>query len=424
MALAIDTSRQFRSIGELAGLVRAIAAAPTTESEPDWLEWKRGMDLTDRSRHVQMAKFIAGFANRDPIVARQNAGGCAYLVIGAEPGNVSGVIPVDNANLDAGISRFVRARWSPHYVDHEGKQVLVITVEPPDRGNRIVAMLTAYEPSARGAPAFRKGDVFLRRHGRTELAEQEDYDMLVQRFAAGAGQADGMSVEPLIPVTAVPVACGPSEVSAWRERQQRTLLASLEVDAQRRAMAALVGSYESRSPEQYRHEVTSYLAEMAPWLPHMARIEALEDREPSMRLVLINETERNFAAARVEITLSRVVWAYGEDDDSLRSLPEPPRAWGEPWRSRSLLSLPIISVPAIRSLHISNADPARIEFPDVDLRPGERVKLAPVHLVTDAALAGGTLTARWSITSKSADGIASGEIAVSVPSDVVSPLTH
>ena len=153
MVLALDTSRQFRSVSELAELVRAISSAPSSESEPDWLEWKREADLTDRHWTAQIARYIAGFANRDPVVAKGWAGGCSYLVLGVEPGNVGGVNPVDNATLHASISRFVRerVRWTPSYVQHEGKQILVITVEPPEPGDHIVAMLTDFQSHERGA---------------------------------------------------------------------------------------------------------------------------------------------------------------------------------------------------------------------------------------------------------------------------------
>ena len=101
MALTLDTSKQFRSITELTELVRAISSAPLSESEPDWLEWKREADLKDRRWHALIAKCIVGFANRDPIVAKLWAGGCSYMVVGAEPGNVNGVTPIDNANFHA-----------------------------------------------------------------------------------------------------------------------------------------------------------------------------------------------------------------------------------------------------------------------------------------------------------------------------------
>ena len=135
MALALDTSRQLRSIDELTQLVSAISQAPPSETEPDWLEWKREGDLSDRYWHANISKVVAGFSNRDPSVASRQVGDCAYLVIGAEPvlasRNVVGVSPVDNAVLNSGVSRYLRpaVRWSPQYIEHQGQQVLVITVE-------------------------------------------------------------------------------------------------------------------------------------------------------------------------------------------------------------------------------------------------------------------------------------------------------
>ena len=233
MALELDTSRSFRSLDELTALVRAISRAPATESEPDWLEWKREADLSDRRWQAVIAKCIAGFANRDPAVAKRQADGCAYLVIGVEPGNLGGVSPVDNAMLHSGISRFLgpTVRWSPQYIEHVGKRVLIITVEAPAYGDRIVAMLVAYEPLQRGTSVCRKGDVFVRRHGSTDRATQEDYDALTRRFATGTEQSTGFRIEVMAPVTAVPVTCRPDEVLAWRQEEEQQLLAQFEEDS-------------------------------------------------------------------------------------------------------------------------------------------------------------------------------------------------
>ena len=228
MALALDTSRQFRSTTELLALVRAIATAPATESEPDWLEWKRQADLSDKKWHARIAKFIAGFVNRDPAVAKLKAGGGGYLVIGVEPGDVVGITPIDNADLHSGVSRYLRntVRWSPQYLAHDGKQILVVTVEPPEFGDSIIAMLKEYTDQT-GATECRKGDVFVRRAGKTELATQDDYDMLADRFASGASQVSGIRVDTLEPATAIPIDFGPSQVLAWQELQERALLEPL-----------------------------------------------------------------------------------------------------------------------------------------------------------------------------------------------------
>ncbi len=424
MALTLDTSRQFRSVNELVELVRAISSAPSTESEPDWLEWKREADLTNRSWMARVARYIAGFANRDPVVAKGWAGGCSYLVIGVEPGNVSGVSPVDNADLHARISRFVRdtVRWSPQYVQHEGKQVLVITVEPPEPGDQIVAMLADFQSNERSAWGCRKGDVFIRRHGKTELAGQEDYDMLVRRFAASAAQASGISVEVLHTATAVPVACGPDAVSEWCERLKRALLEPLEQEPDRGRSSTPGLNFEKRSPEEYRRQVESYVSEMAPLLPAIICCAALMDRAPGLELVVVNETENNFSGARVEVSIEGEVWAYRNTEEDMPEMPRPPRKWG---------SAPEFHLPGINAAsrldmldlwgpQIDNSGSVRIEFPDDDLRPGARVELDPIHLVCDANLAGETLTGNWTATSSSARGVVRGEFPIQVSSSVAS----
>ena len=403
MALTLDTSRPFRSITELAELVRAISAAPLTESEPDWLEWKREASLGDRRWYAQMAKFIVGFANRDPSVAMRQAGGCAYLVIGSEPGNVNGVSLIDNAILDAGISRFVRAsvRWSPQCIQHQGKEILVITVEPPEYGDPIAAMLTSYESP--DGNVCRRGDVFIRRHGRTDLATQEDYNMLVQRFAAEGVQANGMRVAPQGAVPAVPVVSGPDEIEVWLSREESVLLVPI-----RRVM--LHPSFERRSRTEYQAEVESYLSEVAPLLPAKARADALVGRAPSMQLSLINETEHNFTAARIEVIIDGNVWAYRSHEDARPEMPVRPHEWGkfEPFLHVSGISL----MPRTEFFGplIDNSVSTRIEFDDVDLRPRTSVQLAPIHLVSDATLAGTTLTATWEATATNANGVARGKI--------------
>ena len=421
MPLALDTSRQFRSIGELANLVQAISLAPSSESEPDWLEWKREGDLNNRRWHALISKCIAGFANRDPIVAKRWADGCSYLVIGAEPGNVGGVTPIDNANLHAGISRFVRqsVRWSPQYIQHEGNQVLVITVEAPEYGDQIVAMLTSYQSNDRGSSVCREGDVFIRRHGRTDLAGQQDYDMLVRRFTASGERASGVGVQVLNDVTAVPVDCDSQVITAWCQRKERALLDSLGQGTQDGRRSPLLLNFENRSPDEYKDQVSSYLAEMASVFPSIARAKALVDRDPGMQLVAVNQTEHNFTGVRVEVTIEGDVWGYRSAEDAQPQMPTPPRVWcSGPW----------INMPSIQSLpsldfwgpHIDNSGSTSIEFPDVDIRPGGRVDLDPIHLVCDVKLAGTLLTAKWTATSSSASGIARGEFPVKVSSEICS----
>lgn len=334
MALDLDTSRQLRSLSELADLVEAIATAPSTESEPDWVEWKSEADLTDRKWQARIAKLIAGFANRNPAVAKLQAGGCGYLVIGVEPGTVAGITPVDNAILHDGVSRYIGTapRWSPRYVAHTGQQVLVITIEPPEFGDRITSILREYTDQT-GTSECRAGDVPVRRSGKTVHASQADYDMLTERFAASQAQASsGLTVEAIETVVAIPVAWGTNETEMWLRQQRTTLLTPL----QRRmddsldplVSRALLGVSDGRRPEQYVEEVESYLADAAALLPDMARAVALKNRTPGMRLAVVNQTEHNFAAVEVEVSLDGDLWAFQDEDDARPEMPDVPRQGG------------------------------------------------------------------------------------------------
>ena len=422
MSLLLDTSRPFRWYSELTELVRAISSAPPNEPEPDWLEWKSRAVLSEQRWHVLIAKFIAGFANRDPIVAKRSAGGCSYLVVGAEPGNVLGATQVDNAILHDGISRYVResVRWNPQYIEHEGKQVLIVTVEPPEAGDLIVAMRRAYHSDERGSTSCREGDVFVRRHGKTELAGQEDYDMLVRRFANVAVRVSDISIRVAGQASVVPVSCDSDVISCWHHRQETSLLEPLQEETQETRGPVRLLNIEDRSPEEYRHEVATYLSKIEAVFPSIARAMALAEHGPSLQLLLVNDTEHNFQKVRVEIAIEANVWAYKNAEDAQPELPAAPRKW----RSGPRISPPSLnSIPTldIWEPQIDNSGPTIIEFADVDIRPSGREELDPIYLICDPKLAGKTLAAKWTATSSSASGVAHGEIPVKVLSQIFSP---
>ena len=445
MALSLDTSRPLRSLDELRELAGAISAADPTESEPDWLEWKREADLEHRRWHVIIAKFIAGFANRDPAVAKREVGGCGYLVLGAEPGNVLGVSPIDNARLHAGVSRFVgtTARWNPQYIEVNGVRVLVITVEPPEYGDGIVSMIKGYQSHERRSSGCREGDVFVRHAGTTDLATQADYNMLVERAAPREEQGariGGITVGALSPATAVAVAAGPDEVRGWCEREESRLVRPLEQrtpnvgrhssrDAPLRA--SLWRPIERRSEAEYRREVEAYLSDVAPLLPWKAHADALRERAPGLQLVLVNQTELNFRAVRVEIVIHSELWAYENEAHARPRMPEPPRRWGVPkklialsYSSEGIVALGNSSPSVPRGPYITNSTPTMIVFDDVDLRPSSRVTLAPIYLIAGEGLAGSKVSATWRATASSASGVAHGECAISIPSSIVTPLAE
>ena len=144
-----------------------------------------------------------------------------------------------------------------------------------------------------------------------------------------------------------------------------------------------------------------------------------------MQLMLVNDTEHNFSAVRVEVAINGDVWAYLGEEDAEPRLPARPRAWGTSTLSDMIPYVPSISMPSLAEPsgpYIDNSGSARIVFEDVDLRPSGRVRLDPIHLVCEAALAGTTLTAKWAATSESVSGVARGEFPITISSEIVSPL--
>jgi hypothetical protein len=121
-------------------------------------------------------------ANRTVAAAERNAGGCGYIVIGAEAGSVSGVTEIDPAALGQGVQPYLGSdgpSWGMAYVPAASKSVLVITVERPQPGDRI-----------RTLQKYRPGAVFVRRPGQTIQAEPGDIRALKDRFAAPLRQAE------------------------------------------------------------------------------------------------------------------------------------------------------------------------------------------------------------------------------------------
>lgn len=178
VAVFIDARVPLRSPLELAGLVSAIVAASPND-ETDWLEWKSGMDLGRRETQVTIARHILGMANRRVADSLRQAGGCGYIVIGAEPGSLTGVAEVDPADLSQAVQVYLGSAgpsWSPSYIAVAGASVLVITVEPPAAGDRIRTLQREFQ-------SYLAGAIFVRRQGRTVPALPGDVMALEDRYA-------------------------------------------------------------------------------------------------------------------------------------------------------------------------------------------------------------------------------------------------
>ena len=187
MALNIDVSQPLRTQEQLVALVTAIANASAGD-ESRAIEWKSSFpDLRLESASFAVARAILGLANRPVEVARTNFEGVGYVVVGAEPGEICGQILPDNADLIMAVGRYAGRSfplWDPRSVQIDGREVLVVTVEPPRAGQRIALLQKGYQPPGK-TPLVTEGTIFVRHPGATDRASRLDIESLQDRLIEG-----------------------------------------------------------------------------------------------------------------------------------------------------------------------------------------------------------------------------------------------
>jgi hypothetical protein len=359
---ALDLFRPVRGLRDLERLVRYVLAA-NPKNETDWLEWKVGLDLGAPSDRFSVSKQILGFGNRHPERAQLNAGGCSYVVLGAEPGRLAGQASMDPADLEAGLGPYigqVGPVWTPIWVSVDGTDVLVILVEPPGWGNRIHTLKKGYEN-------FRPGHVFIRRSGSTHVANPAEIEMLETRLLTRP--ANPLLIELLV-VGEPPVTLDVSDeaVQEWLDAERKRLLEPLLAHEERRrrrraetkgisgdnlgplgvnlegvglaaSRVAAIGQLadtlgtigttqpEKRTPEEYRDSVEAYLAECQRVLAEAVLGRIVDNDAALLGLAVRNPSDRNLPSVKVEVEFNGPVLSFDEDPE-VEELPPPPRKWG------------------------------------------------------------------------------------------------
>ena len=184
MTLAIDMSTPVRSLARYRELVLAIYQAPSSEQETNSVEWKGEADLAEKRWQAEMGRQVLGMANRDAETAAKVMGGCGYILLGVSPGELVGTTVHDTAKIESWISPYVgqspnAPEWAPTYVEVQGEQILVVTVEPPRYGHPAWPCRKDYSPDPRrpGADprqAVRGGAVYVRHKASTREATAAD----------------------------------------------------------------------------------------------------------------------------------------------------------------------------------------------------------------------------------------------------------
>ena len=413
-----DFSQFARRASERLAIVRYVLGAPRLQ-ETDYLEWKAGYDLSKNSGAVAAAKHLIGFANRDFAQAARHAASYAYLLLGVEPGNLSGVPVWDSADIENWLVRFIGRdlRYDSHYVELRGKNVLFLSVDPPKQGDPIFCLQrTSSDPSG---STMREGTVYVRHGGQTDVASAAD----IARLAARAGTAASR--------LALQVELDTSEVALIAEtvlsdeardayvEQERTGLYSTMPSPGRYGMGHL-GLPETRSQDEVKLEVEAYAAALTAHWTAVVVADHIEHERSKLVAVVVNATEHNFEDVVVELTLpidGRLVYLRPRQAAVRLRRPEAPDGWGQ-GLMRSLGSVPVVPrLPTEPEPEVEELEKGAtlVRFPPLHVRPHTRHRLPRLLLAPFPGLAGTTLTIHWRATARNTPGQLEGDAEFVVP---------
>ncbi len=441
MALNIDVDHGLRRPADLVKLVEAVVAGKDAD-EADWVEWKSTLDLTAAEGTFNLARQILGMANRNPDQAARFMEGLGYIVVGAEPGSVQGVTPLDLAKLDAALEKYLGSPspvWGGVYVEVQGKDVLVVTVEAPRWGHRIYSLAKAYQSQVKGASGAYAGTVFVRKQARTVPAGPGELQMLQDRLVRG--QDRDQKLDLVVEWMAKPAELITLDVSdkafdEWIERRREAVLAmkppvyDLGGDPTSvRAMVTASMSRDQRTREEYLKQVEDHLARCREKIKDGVVEEALSRRLNVIAPRATNPTARNLPD--VELTLhfdpdARLL-AFEDGEKHGWELPKPPKAFGtpkgpSPGRTGSGFAdnplgayrLPMFEPSYFNpNIVIKTEPPLQVELRLGGLRPHAVRKVEPFLLVV-VEEPGSTVRVKWSATSTRVDARQEGKLLLPV----------
>lgn len=411
-------------------LVVAIESAPASEQETNWLEWKSRLDLSAKATEATIAKAVLGFASRDPDAAARFAEGCAYMVVGVEPGALSGVEPIDMAKLEAGVAVYTGAgaQWRADYVDVGDQTVLVVTVEPPRWGDSIHVVRKAFLPNVRGEAPMPAAAIFVRHAASTEQASPADMDMLNARMVRQPGTYLDVRVEPVGNCELVGIDDSDDALDDYVDAQEALLLNSLSANMPFDALSpAAFGEY--RSKDAFRKEVSEYAEKLLRRLPMELNDRCAQRGLAVLDLELVNPTDATFQSVRVELRLPSPVLACGFLGDLRgKGLPSRPAPYGSGnpmvGRSWDLISSISLEPAVVRPMWVPKVrrtdSGAHVLFQARDSRASGRAPLEHVWLVLGADHDGPVLV-EWEATAYEARARARGSFEVPVAERRLSP---
>lgn len=443
MAINIDTSKPFRRPLDLQRLVQAVVSAGTAD-EAFWVECKNNeFDLTQAPGRFKTAQVILSFANRMPDAAATICDGLAYVIIGAEPGRVDGTAVHDGADLDNWLIRYLGGDgpvWSPNYIKHDDKDVLVIVVEPPKWGDHIHTLRQGWEKAQLGTIYYRSGSV-------SRQANADEIRLLEERILRGqrTPELDGLQVTYSIdppddsddltaqqraawPRHAIAVDLDPNQVDEWIDARRKLVRAHHE-DAINSARQAK--DFRPFAPTTVDDEaIEAHLAECRETLFDASRRVLIKAGYSLVTMSVTNPSTR--ILDHVELTLTPAVpfsaFEQGHVPKDLAKIPAPPKP---PKTTIEKLITPrsfLPSVPMALGLadyRIPNQwleiDKTSITLKMGQIRPEKTATSSSFHLLLHRHPLSQAVAIPWTLTSTTAEGVQRGsfEIPVTSPRQIV-----
>ncbi|MBA3779447.1 MAG: hypothetical protein H0X16_09155 [Chloroflexi bacterium] len=466
VTLNLDTSTAIRSLARYRELVTAIFEAPASTQETLWVEWKSTADIAEKRWAAELSRQVLGMANRDPEVTGTWCGGCAYVVIGVSPASIVGTPVHDTAKIESWLTPYVgRApnapEWAPTYVEVQGQQVLVITIEPPQFGHPAWPCQKTYSPDPRSGKdpmiAVRDGAVYVRHKASTEEANSADVAMLSRRAAGSRRRIGGISVLLAPSSKAQPVDATEDAMGRWAEAERVALKPAppkppaktvpIDPSSSLAATAKLLAELsqqslnqgfrepDSRPPEKYQAEVDTYIEKATKAMPAVIVRRAYERKLGRVDLSIRNNTDDPIDKLQLEVFIgAEGVFAASEDVDVPETrLPGRPIMLGKAGRSKlagfdglSAIRMPNYASylsPAVRAMGrgvtIDNSGSTRLTFDALDLYPQEVLELDEFYLYVNAGLhTGKTLSAGWTARARNLSGVMRGTLEIAVDTKV------
>jgi hypothetical protein len=445
--LDIDMSRPFGNAGMREELVRSVYRAAKT-NETRWLEWKGPFDLGSKEGQFKLAHQIIGFANRPVGCQAHRAGGHAYVVVGAERGDVRGMPPadLDPVVLEGRIGPLVgdggsAPRWTPFSVPVDGKYVLVVDIDPPRWGDPIYVLRT-------GHGNWQPGQIFVRHKASVDRPTAADMDALNERVAGGLlHEVQIELVAAPRPNLLRPFRLDDEELETLIQDRQREALSSLKPVAPSRSVHPYGGTHslegfqdlarratldfalgrtgrppdepDTRTEAQFRTQVDRYASECRAGLPAAGLWNLYRSGLAEVVLVATNVTQRPLVDVEIRVHFEGDVGRLQP-----KRADEPPEPWPfgkpkpvrDPWVDRGICvpSTPLraIGVAPPRPI-VTDGGSVDIKYPPVTLRAGTPHHLDGVPLLIDPSV-GSDLRGTWTATSTVASGIASGLVDVAL----------